>query len=183
MRKWLKSFFGFSDELTVYTKPVIKLLVFLALVPAIIFRPKSGNGILDGIVTAIVVPTGCLAILYCLYIPVAELFVVAANRRKKKNRRKDVPSRFFPLSQVVQLCSANDIIDLEILKRGSLIHIGSSSDLNPGESDFFDKRYYIGETEYLSIDPFGEELEKLALDGKIAVVSIDDVPVSRAASK
>lgn len=175
MKKWLDEFFSLSEDLRSNTKPIIKLLLFPLIILALFFRPKSGIMILDGLVTVATIVILYYTFIYCLYIPISELFIVASNRKKLNNKGTKKPFRPFLLDQVAKMCFGNDIIDFEILSNGAPIHVGSSSELNPGESVFFDKQYYIDSTYYRSFELFTAALSEIAVNGTLNVVSIDDV--------
>lgn len=175
MKTWLDEFFSFSEDLYTCSKPLIKLSLFPLIILAIFFRPKTGITIIDGLISVVAIVILYFTFIYFLYIPIGELFIVAANRKKLKNKGTKKSFRPFLLNQVTKMCFDNDIIDFEILSNSAPIHIGSSSNLNPGESVFFDKQYYIDSTFYRSFELFSATLSKIAVNGNLNVVSIDDV--------
>lgn len=173
MIKWFDAVFSFSEERHSYKDPIIKLLIFPLIGLLLFYRPKIGIAFLDAVITIFCLVILYFSIIYCLYLPVAEIFAVSANRRK--NAQKENTYKPMSFGQVAQMCLDNDIIDFAVIIRNSICHVGSSSDLNPGESIFFDKRYYINSIEFLSFDLFTKELFELSENGDLFVVSIDDV--------
>ena len=54
-------------------------------------------------------------------------------------------------SAIMKLLSENDILELELLHNGAVLKTGVSSDYDHRRNpEYFDKRYYIADTEYLS---------------------------------
>ena len=174
MRIWLKQFFSLSETTTSYKRPIIKLLLFPIIFLLIFFRPKFGITLIDGAVTVASIICFYFAVVYCLYIPFAEVLSVMNNRKNSRSRGTKT-YKSIPVDQITSLVLSNDIIDIEIKTGNNIIHIGSSSDLLPGGSTFFDKRYYIGSSEYLDEVSFERRLKNLTADGKVNVVAIDDV--------
>lgn len=69
--------------------------------------------------------------------------------RKKAVDASDAENIAF--SAIMKLLSENDILELELLHNGAVLKIGVSSDYDHrSKPEYFDKRYYIEETEYLS---------------------------------
>ena len=59
------------------------------------------------------------------------------------------------------------------------MQIGASSACKANSAVFFDRRFYIGENEYLTIEKFKEELLKYAVDNEIYVATIDGVKAEK----
>ena len=172
MKKLLTGIFAYSNSMQSYKKPIFKLILFPIVTTLLFFRPKSGVAILDGVVSIVAIVVEFFTILYCLYIPVTELFSVAANRKKIK---KTIPYKLLSVDQIGKLCLNNDIIDFEISLNGEPIHIGSSSESKPYEIVFTNKRFYIDSIEYLDYSVFIEEIKRISEDGYLKVSLIDDV--------
>ena len=51
--------------------------------------------------------------------------------------------------------------------------IGSSSDCKNSDFNFFDKRYYVEDNEFVEFDLFKTELKKLISNDKVLVFEID----------
>ena len=58
---------------------------------------------------------------------------------------------------------------------GIVIGLGASSDCHPGDAHFFDKSYYIGSKTEADIKEIRQELEKLADNDVVHVLTIDDI--------
>ena len=86
-----------------------------------------------------------------------KLFEAFSIRKAKKEKTVSVVP--LDLERIVQLSKENDIMEFEIIANQDVIKIGSSSDCKYSSSVFFDKRYYIGKTDFLT----AEEFEKATL--------------------
>ncbi|MBE6950781.1 MAG: hypothetical protein E7451_05525 [Ruminococcaceae bacterium] len=77
-------------------------------------------------------------------------------------------------SAIMTLLSENDILELELLHNGAVLKIGVSSDYDHrSKPEYFDKRYYIGETEYLSPAEFSRAFASLSTQTMQTVLRID----------
>ena len=77
-------------------------------------------------------------------------------------------------SAITKLLSENDILELELLHNGSVLKIGVSSDYDHrSKPEYFDKRYYIEETEYLSPAAFSRAFASLSTQTMLTVLRID----------
>ena len=85
----------------------------------------------------------------------------------------------FKMEYVISLVEKNDIVEIEIKTQGQVIRIGASSDCKQGSSVFFDKRFYIGEEEYETLDLFEKALSHYAANGELRVITIDGIKVER----
>ena len=74
------------------------------------------------------------------------------------------------------MTNENDILEIELLLEGNIVKIGVSSDYDYRKRpEFFDKRYYIGDTEYLSPAEFSHAFAKLSNQTLQTVLRIDGV--------
>ena len=96
--------------------------------------------------------------------------------RKKTADTKQIRKTFsYSLEDMITAIAENDIIDIEAVLGTQSIHIGSSSDLDHGSNQYCDKRYYIGDDEYMTVSQFKNALLDLFPDRIIRVHSIDDL--------
>lgn len=79
-------------------------------------------------------------------------------------------------SVIMKLLSENDILELELLQNGAVLKIGVSSDYDHRRNpEYFDKRYYIADTEYLSPAEFSRAFASLSTQTIQTVLRIDGV--------
>ena len=77
-------------------------------------------------------------------------------------------------SAIMKLLSENDILELELLHNGVVLKIGVSSDYDHRRNpEYFDKRYYIADTEYLSPAEFSRAFASLSTQTILSVLRID----------
>ena len=78
-------------------------------------------------------------------------------------------------SAIMKLLSENDILELELLHNGAVLKIGVSSDYDHRRNpEYFDKRYYIADTENLSPAEFSRAFA--STQTILTVLRIDGVP-------
>ena len=93
--------------------------------------------------------------------------------KRKMDRKKTEEIAIYAL---MKLMSENDILEIELLVDGKLLKIGVSSDYDHRKKpDFFDKRYYIEDTEYCSPDAFSHAFSRISSRIMQTVVRIDGV--------
>lgn len=169
-------FFHLDNTLNTYILPILKIVSCVAIILLLIFRNRfihveqpNWKLIVGG--ASVIVGYVCIM---CVYISLAEILVVY-EKRLENQKSKNKECKWFPVDKVVSLASQNDIIEIQIVSGSSCIKVGSSSNLKPGDSVFFDKRYYIGNQEFEKSDQFHEELLKYSDDEEIPVITIDGV--------
>lgn len=80
------------------------------------------------------------------------------------------------MSSFLKLMNENDILEIELLLDGNIVKIGVSSDFDHRKTpEFFDKRYYIGDDEYLSPAEFSHAFAILSNQTLQTVLRIDGV--------
>ena len=80
------------------------------------------------------------------------------------------------MSPLLKLMNEHDILEIDLLINGNVVKIGVSSDYDHRKSpEFFDKRYYIGDNEYLSPADFSQAFSKLSTQTMQTVLQIDGV--------
>lgn len=80
------------------------------------------------------------------------------------------------MSALMKLMEENDILEIELLLDGKVLKIGVSSDYDRRKKpDFFDKRYYMGDTEYPSPAAFSQAFAQRSVQSIQTVLRIDGV--------
>ncbi len=100
-------------------------------------------------------------------------FIEVSENRGKKDVKKEWTVRC-GVKKIETILNENDIIELIIKSDKEVIRIGSSSCLDRF-NDFSDKKYYINDSEYDTIDEFTEELKKIYPGGRVTICSIDGI--------
>ena len=81
-----------------------------------------------------------------------------------------------PLSALIKLMAQNDTLEIELLIEGKVVKIGVSSDYDHRRTpEYFDKRYYLDEEEYLTSDEFSRSFAALTTETIVTVLRIDSV--------
>lgn len=111
-------------------------------------------------------------VLYYLAGSIEDVIDVSENRGKK-DVKKEWTVRC-GVKKIETILNENDIIELIIKSDKEIIRIGSSSCLDRF-NDFSDKKYYINDSEYDTIDEFTEELKKIYPGGRVTICSIDGI--------
>ena len=79
-------------------------------------------------------------------------------------------------SVIMKLLSENDTLELELLHNGAVLKIGVSSDYDHRRNpEYFDKRYYIADTEYRSPAEFSRAFASLSTQTIQTVLRIDGI--------
>ncbi len=176
---------GSQTDLTNYTPSIIKLLVCSAILTLLYYRGVIYTYLSDKMLYA--VNTLALVIHFsvviCILNTIAEFVYTYRNRKqlkknndiKQKKRKGTSKSRMLSIDDIVSLVAKNDIIEIELLIGEKTILVGASSDCNKGDSNFFDKRYYVEKDEYDSIVLFVEALNSLDCNDLFEVLLIDGV--------
>ena len=80
------------------------------------------------------------------------------------------------MSALMKLMRENDVLEIELLLDGKVLKIGVSSDYDHRrEPEFFEKRYYIGDSEYLSPADFSRAFAQRSTRTIQTVLRIDGV--------
>ena len=173
----IKKLFSVSDYDSIKI-PVTKIIVFLIIIILLMFRGHLYSTqhsiileILDFFAAGVI---GCGSI-FGICIAIAELDSLSEKRSKLSSRQKKAcqPVKYstdFILNQIEK----NDILDIELERRGALVRVGASSDSKPSSSRFFDKQYYIGKRTYMDFEAFQRALLQYAADGYFNVTLVDE---------
>lgn len=80
------------------------------------------------------------------------------------------------MSALMKLMAEQDVLEIELLLDGKVLKIGVSSDYDHRRKpEFFDKRYYIGDSEYPSPAQFAQAFAQLSTGTTQNVLRIDGV--------
>ena len=113
----------------------------------------------------------------CIVVSIDHVFDIADNRKKKSQKiddTKKIKSRKYTFDQFLKMMDENDILDVVIQKDGHKVSVRASSDLTPDSGEFFDKAFYIGKTEYQTLEQLADALSQLlGTQADVEVLSID----------
>ncbi len=174
--------FHVDENLKSCAYPIIKIVICLGLIVLFIFRGYIifiDNKIINVIVGVLFTGIG-VACIYYIYISAFELSQIHENRKNiKMNNSSLSGGKEYAVEHIVAMANDNDIIEIHIASNDKIINIGSSSDCKNYNSKFFNKRYYINEMEFESIDEFETSLLPYSNNGQITVISIDGMGIRR----
>ena len=176
------SLFKHNNHLTTCTQSVIKLILAVILIALLINRSHFLGHIDNKVINELInLLSGVIAVacIYTMYLSAADIFTVFENREKEILKNSDVTytvSKSFSFDKIIEILDNEDIIEFVIKVDSSAIRIGASSDYNNTNGKFFDKGYFIEETEYQDITDFKTALSKVnKKSDTIEVISIDDL--------
>lgn len=170
--------FELKTDLTSYKYPIVKIGICISIIVLLIVggRPLGTQYLWMKILTKIISFILCCGSILCIYISVGELFYTHKNRKAKTAANISPASlKRFNIREMVQLIRQNDIIEIAVFVNEKTIKIGASSDCKFSDSVFFDKRYYINDTEYDTFDAFQTAFFNCMQSDEISVLSIDGV--------
>lgn len=168
-----------QTNLISYTYPIVKIIISIFIIILLIFGKTPFNlqyswiKILTKIISFIL----CCSSIMCIYISVGELFYTYSNRKMITAVEDINPSNLkcFNISEIIVLIDKNDIIEIIIYANQKTMKIGASSDCKYSDSVFFDKKYYIDDAEYDTLDEFKCALLSRLPNDKIWVLFIDGI--------
>lgn len=175
--------FDLNTKATSYTYEIVKIVVSLAIIiVGINFKhiipiqieslPLWLNILLRILVAQVVI----LSVL-CIYTSAGEFCYVCANRSNKK--REVGYTEKLPIETVVKLVSENDIVEIEACVGASMVKIGASAESDYSSSKFKNKRFYIQDSEYTTIEAFIAALSAIFPDGSLPVARIDGLLIKK----
>ena len=174
----MKKLFSIQPGLTSVTYPIVKMI--LALLVVVVAFVISMHSTMSATWVVFLIRLICvvltLASVLRIYISIAELIVVSEN---KKDSSKAQLGKVFKMEQILSLVEKNDIVEIEIGTQGYVLSVGVSSDYKQGSSVFFDKRFYIGDCEYDTLEQFEKALLHYAANGELCVITIDGIKAER----
>lgn len=165
--------FEVQTDLHSYKYPVIKLIGCLGVIALLIWNPLgvAFSYLPLRILAAAIRFTLGMAAIRCIYISVVEMCELFWKRKKTQSHpREAVP---FSMDTVLKIAKENDIIELEVSGQKGAITLGTSAMSTYTSSTFWDKRFYIGDIEYRTIEDFAQALLRLFPDGVVPVFTID----------
>lgn len=175
--------FKCNTKITTYTYPAVKLILcILFIVLVLVFRFNvSIESSVWNIVFGILGAQSFILAIFCVYISIAEMLLLNERRTETENDTKfsTAEGEKYATEAILTLLLSNDILDITIRNHKTTMHLGSSSETKPGNSVFFNKRFYIGHTEYISEDQIREALISLSQGEPLCVIAIDGIPQSK----
>lgn len=171
--------FHVNEDLKSYTYPIVKLLICILLIVLIICRGQiiHTDSVTVETIIGVLCTTVAILCIYCVYISVYEIFQIHENRSDISaiSNYAIIDSSTYTIDDVVNIVKANDIIEIQIIVNDRIDVIGSSSNCKVGSSKFFDKRYFIDENEFISVQDFKDSLLSYSDNGKLSVILIDGI--------
>lgn len=171
--------FEMQTNLISYTYPIVKIIISIFIIILLIFGevPFGVQYPWIKILTKFISFILCCCSIMCIYISVGELFYTYSNRKRLTAAEGINPSKLkcFDMSEIIRLIDKNDIVEIIIYTNQKTIKIGASSDCKYSDSNFFDKKYYIDDAEYDTLDEFECVLLSHLSSDKIWVLSIDGI--------
>ena len=176
--------FRCQTNLKSYKFPILKIIISVLIIVILIFRDKIFNvtnkpfQIIISIIAFIVTIFSIL----CIYISVAEMMHVHENKKNESLFNSIIDKSMCAsksIDEIVDLVRKNDIVQFVIATDKGTVRAGASSDYKHSKGIFFDKLYYINETEYKQIENFKNALATLASEGMLFVYSIDDIVIEK----
>lgn len=171
------SIFKLSVEGTSYKWPLIKLMVCISILVVIFFRKTIISAGEYAIILALNVICGVLMfpLILCILISIIEFGYVFNNKRKNRISLDVSVLPIRKIQDIVNMVQNNDIIEVVICVNGNIVSVGSSAELNRWSGKFFNKAYYIGQMEYLSVEEFSVALREGIGTDTVHVYTIDGI--------
>lgn len=168
-----------NKSLRSYKFPIIKIIVAVITVAAL--GIASWNLDVENEMLTYSVRFVGLVLMFTSFvcIGIAFLEIEEINKRKRKSSRKKKAKpqgKLYRINQLIELLDKNDIIEIVIQLNDTDIKIGTSSDMTRS-GKFFDKKYFIDECEYITLDEFKIAFSKICSQNEVLVRYIDDVKV------
>ena len=161
-----------------YFSPILKIAVCLVVVLICVFRKRIfrvSNQSAEVIIAIASFIAGIVAVL-CIYTSVAEIMYVRDNRERESFRPPTlIECTVKTQDEVIQLLSNSDICEILAVNGNNIIRFGATSDCKNSDCDFFNKAYFIEESEYETIEEMRNALNEVFSDESIYVYSIDGI--------
>ena len=170
--------FYMQYDLTSYKFSLIKISVCVGGVLLITFRNRifhfTGVWItVDKIVSLVL----ALASVSCFLPSFFELFATHENRHRNDRRSKN--AKLLPMEVIQKIVQENDLVEIEVGENGQkCILIGASAECTR-DGDFEEKRFYIQDTEYQTIEEFSKALLAQYPKRWVPVSKIDGIRVDK----
>ena len=164
-----------------YRYSLMRIVVGVMLIALCIFRGEIIsnasmwlNVILTGISFVI-----CICSILCIYISVGECIHVYENRRRGRGNRKNETTKIMTIEEIEKIVSCEDIVEFEVELGKRTAVIGASSECAKNGFVFTDKRFFIDDQEFDTIEAFVSELFHRFPEGIISVLYIDGLKANR----
>lgn len=179
--KWFQE----DENIKSYTPPVLKaVLSVLSIVLIVLSFPLMRYISTNNIALSIIIKIASVAIellsVLRIYISFGEILALAERREKAKKAAMNPKvaakkGKCASVNSIISLLDSNDIIEFLIVADEKIIELGATSDSKQGSAKFFNKKFYLGDNEDISIEGLREALEKDSKNGKICILEIDGV--------
>lgn len=162
-----------------YIIPVFKIILCCILIPMLINRNHFIH-ISHPLLNLFVDIASCIVVVLsvlCIYLSVGEMLLLNDRRSSVKVDIETAikNSKKYAIDSILSMLETSDIIEIQIYSNNKIIKLGASSDCYKGSSRFFDKKYYIDDSEDISIINLKERLINYATKGELCVLTIDGV--------
>ena len=158
-----------------YRYSLMRVAVSVILIGLCIFRGEIVssesmwlNVILTGISFVI-----CICSILCIYISIGECIHVHENRRRERGKQKNETAKIMTIEEIEKIVSCEDIVEFEVELGKRIAVIGASSEYAKNGFIFTDKRFFIDDQEFDTIEAFVAELFHRFPEGKISVLYMD----------
>lgn len=173
--------FKCNENLGSYTYSIAKILICVVIIIVVInsnrFIPIDLTKFFTELFIRIISVGFVISSIMCIYISASEMILIHENRTKNNILlRSGVPgSKEYSIDEIIYLVEKNDIIEIEIFVNSNLVEIGSCSNCEKYDSQFYDKFYYFDKCEFVDINNFKSSLSLCSVNGKIWVNAIDGI--------
>lgn len=157
-------------------KSATKMVIYGSVILILIFRKslfhiEEGHSILILDILCGIIGIPCI---YGFVLSSLAFLQVVEDGLREKGKKGVLAktARQYTISSIVELIKENGIIEVLLKKDGKIIRIGAKSDCD-SHGVFFDKSYYIGKKDYISIDEFESALYPYQIDETLSVISVD----------
>lgn len=172
-----------NKNLKSYIYPISKIVVFISffiisfVADKILLKKLRTVHLGIGISVKIIGLILIVISIYCIYVSIAEVLYIYENRKEEKEKRlyQRIEYVSYSIDKVKCIVEKNDIIEIKIKTAMGILKIGSSSDCKPGSNVFFNKRFYIEDSEYGAIEDFLDKIKCCAKEDILNVISIDGI--------
>ena len=178
-------FFKMNVGLTSIKLPLFRILISVIVLLLCFYRNRiipQDNDVLVNIGTIVTYALTALG-LYCIFISITEFMEM---KKKSSIQTKTFEKREWSLDKLFSFMEDADIIDILIENANSSLKIGTKSDYGRAmpfsfEDQFFDKCYYIEDSEYENFDDFKKQFRAIVQSEVVVLlyVGIDDTPLDK----
>lgn len=157
-----------------YKYPISKILVSLILILVCINRNKLiSTSKRYAFIIALLCLVVVLASAMCIYISIGELGHTYANRKNAKGLSGVLELKYASVDQISDILEDNSIIEIEILKDNAIVKVGSSAECKFSSAEFYNKRFYLNDVEFITIEEFQSAFVQFMQDEEVCIFSVD----------